>query len=66
MHADHGWLKTFLTFSFAGQYDPLWTSFGPLRVVNEDRIEPRTGFPTHRHAAFEIFSYVLGGELSHR
>lgn len=67
MQAQHGWLLTFLTFSFAGQYDPKWTSFGPLRVVNEDRIVGQgNGFPTHRHAEFEIFSYVLGGELTHR
>lgn len=66
MSDDHGWLRTFLTFSFAGHYDPAWTSFGPLRVVNEDRIQPQTGFPTHSHQAYEIFSYVLDGELSHK
>ncbi|PWN20906.1 RmlC-like cupin [Microstroma glucosiphilum] len=66
MHDDHGWLKTFLTFSFAGHHDPKWDSFGPLRVVNEDRIEAGTGFPPHSHASYEIFSYVLSGELTHR
>lgn len=66
MSDDHGWLRTFLTFSFAGHYDEAWTSFGPLRVINEDRIQAQTGFPTHSHQAYEIFSYVLDGELSHR
>ncbi|CAO1636163.1 unnamed protein product [Sympodiomycopsis kandeliae] len=66
MSDDHGWLRTFLTFSFAGHYDPKWTSFGPLRVINEDRISAQTGFPTHSHSNYEIFSYVLDGELSHK
>lgn len=66
MHDDHGWLRTFLTFSFAGHYDAAWTSFGPLRVLNEDRIRAGTGFPTHPHRQYEIFSYVVGGELTHR
>ncbi|CAO1621992.1 unnamed protein product [Parajaminaea phylloscopi] len=66
MHDDHGWLRTFLTFSFAGHYDADWTSFGPLRVLNEDRISAGTGFPTHPHKQYEIFSYVVGGELTHR
>ena len=64
--ADHGWLKTKHTFSFAGWYDPRYTQFGSLRVLNEDRVEPGEGFPTHFHQNAEIFSYVLSGELTHR
>ena len=65
-NADHGWLKTFHTFSFADYYSPKFQSYGPLRVINEDRVAPTTGFPTHRHREFEIFSYILNGELTHR
>ncbi|KAL8417367.1 hypothetical protein RB596_007478 [Gaeumannomyces avenae] len=65
-HANHGWLDTYHSFSFASWYDPRFTHFGSLRVLNEDRVGPNAGFPTHPHANFEIFSYVLSGELTHR
>ena len=84
-HADHDWLKTFHTFSFAGcvptidyydrgqsteqadlrlrYQDPRHMHYGCLRVINEDRVEPKTGFGTHPHREFEIFSYIVSGEL---
>ncbi|KAF2639527.1 RmlC-like cupin [Massarina eburnea CBS 473.64] len=65
-HSDHGWLYSFHTFSFAAHYDPEHESFGPLRVINEDRVEPTTGFGAHAHAEFLIFSYIVRGTLEHR
>ncbi|HET8576662.1 MAG TPA: pirin family protein [Methylomirabilota bacterium] len=65
-HADHGWLSTWHHFSFNDYFDPNNVQFGPLRVFNEDIVQPSSGFPPHPHRDMEIVTYVLDGELEHQ